>query len=51
MVAMKRIVSLILVLMLILSLGGTAFADNTQSRAVIGADLNEDQVAAVCRSA
>lgn len=44
---MKRIVSLILVLMLILSLGGTAFADNTQSRAVIGADLTAEQVAQV----
>ncbi len=44
---MKRIVSLILVLMLILSLGGTAFADNTQSRAVIGADLTTEQVAQV----
>ena len=47
MVAMKRILSLILVLMLILSLGGTAFADNTQSRAVIGADLTAEQVAQV----
>ena len=44
---MKRIVSLILVLMLILSLGGTAFADNTQSRAVIGANLTAEQVAQV----
>lgn len=44
---MKRIVSLILVLMLILSLGGTAFADNMQSRAVIGADLTAEQVAQV----
>ena len=44
---MKRIVSLILVLMLILSLGGTAFADNTQIRAVIGADLTAEQVAQV----
>ena len=44
---MKRIVSLILVLMLILSFGGTAFADNTQSRAVIGADLTAEQVAQV----
>lgn len=44
---MKRIVSLILVLMLILSLGGTAFADNTQSRAVIGADLTAEQVVQV----
>lgn len=44
---MKRILSLILVLMLILSLGGTAFADNTQSRAVIGADLTAEQVAQV----
>ena len=44
---MKRIVSLILVLMLILSLGGTVFADNTQSRAVIGADLTAEQVAQV----
>lgn len=44
---MKRILSLILVLMLILSLGGTAFADNTQSRAVIGANLTAEQVAQV----
>ena len=44
---MKRILSLILVLMLILSLGGTAFADNTQSRAVIGADLTAEQVVQV----
>ena len=44
---MKRILSLILVLMLILSFGGTAFADNTQSRAVIGADLTAEQVAQV----
>ena len=44
---MKKIISFVLALILLLSLGAGAFADNIQSRAVIGADLNEDQVAAV----
>lgn len=44
---MKKIISLVLALTIILSLSCTAFADNTQSRAVIGADLNAEQVAQV----
>ena len=44
---MKKFLSLLLACLLLASLGVTAFADNTQSRAVIGADLNEEQIAAV----
>ena len=47
---MKRWMSLILCILMLASLGTTAYADGTeitQSRAVIGADLDESQVAAV----
>lgn len=44
---MKKFVSIILVTLMLMSGGTTAFADRTQSRAVIGADLNEEQTAAV----
>lgn len=47
----KRIISLILAVIMTMSLGTVAFADDsgqiTQSRAVIGADLNTEQIAAV----
>ena len=43
---MKKIVSFLLAAVLLLALAPTAFAVN-QSRAVIGADLNQEQVAAV----
>ena len=44
---MKRLISLILSLLLISSIGTVAIADSIQSRAVIGADLNEEQIASV----
>ena len=48
---MKKIISLILAVIMIASLGTAAYADGTaevtQSRAVIGADLSDEQVAAV----
>ncbi len=44
---MKKIISFALVFIIILSLSCTAFADNTQSRAVIGADLTAEQVSQV----
>jgi len=44
---MKRIISLLLVLTLMLSLGAAAFADDIQSRAVIGADLSGEQINSV----
>ena len=44
---MKKIISILLALVLVLSLSTAAFAELNQSRAVIGADLNEEQVAAV----
>ena len=44
---MKRILSLCLVLLLLVSLSATAFAAPNQSRAVIGADLNDEQIAQV----
>ena len=44
---MKRIITFALVLILIFSLAAPAWADNIQSRAVIGADLDNEQVAAV----
>lgn len=44
---MKKFLSILLACLLLASLGVTAFADNTQSRAVIGADLNDEQIAAV----
>jgi uncharacterized protein YpuA (DUF1002 family) len=43
----KRIISFVLVIILLFSLCTAAFADNIQSRAVIGADLTQDQVALV----
>ena len=36
-----------LALLLLLSVGGTAFAEEIQSRAVIGADLSEAEINAV----
>ncbi len=44
---MKKTVSIALVLMMILALAVPAYADNIQSRAVIGADLTPEQVTAV----
>ena len=44
---MKRIVSYILVFILLFSMGTTAFADEILRRAVIGADLNEEQTDSV----
>lgn len=44
---MKKIISLVLAFTIVLSLGCAAFADNTQSRAVIGADLTPEQVSQV----
>ena len=44
---MKKTVSIILLLTLLLSVSVPAFAEAIQSRAVIGADLNEGQVEAV----
>ncbi len=44
---MKKIISLILVLTLIISMAASAYAENIQSRAVIGADLNEEQINSV----
>lgn len=45
---MKRLLSMLLALMLLGSLGTAAFADEVkQSRAVIGADLDQNQLAAV----
>lgn len=48
---MKKMISFILILTIALSMGAVAYADTTeeptQSRAVIGADLTDEQVAAV----
>ena len=44
---MKRFISIILVIILLLSLGISAYADEIQSRTVIGADLNDEQIASV----
>ena len=44
---MKKWVSLVLMLVLVLSIGTGAFAEVNQSRAVIGADLDEEQIAQV----
>lgn len=44
---MKRFISIILVMILLLSLGISAYADEIQSRTVIGADLNDEQIASV----
>ncbi len=44
---MKKIISLVLAFTIVLSLGCAAFADNTQSCAVIGADLTPEQVSQV----
>ena len=43
---MKRVITFILVFCLLASLG-SAFADSSGSRAVIGADLTDEQVTAV----
>ena len=44
---MKKVISTILILAFIFSANVTAFADDIQSRAVIGADLNNDQISSV----
>lgn len=44
---MKKFISIILVMIFMLSLSFSAFAEQIQSRAVIGADLNEEQRASV----
>lgn len=44
---MKKFISIILVMIFMLSLSFSAFAEQIQSRAVIGADLNEEQCASV----
>lgn len=44
---MKKTVSIILLLALLLSVPVSAFAEEIQSRAVIGADLSEEQIEAV----
>lgn len=44
---MKKMISLVLAFTIVLSLGCAAFADNTQSRAVIGADLTPEHVSQV----
>jgi len=44
---MKKIISLLLTLLFIVSLSPRAFAEQTQSRTVIGADLNDEQINAV----
>ena len=44
---MKRFISIILIMILLLSLGISAYADEIQSRTVIGADLNDEQIASV----
>ncbi len=43
----KRLVSLLLAVAVIMSLGTAAWADNTQSRTVIGADLTDEQISSV----
>ena len=43
----RRITTLLLAVMLVAAMCVPAYADNGMTRAVIGADLNEDQVAAV----
>ena len=45
----RRITTLLLAVMLIAAMCVPAYADNGMTRAVIGADLNEDQVAAGIR--
>ena len=47
---MKRIVPMLLALLLFLSFGAVAVPDQNQRRAVIGADLNDEQIAAVYES-
>jgi uncharacterized protein YpuA (DUF1002 family) len=44
---MKRFISIILVMILLLSFTISAYADEIQSRTVIGADLNDEQIASV----
>ena len=45
---MKKIFSLLLALLLVAGMAVPAYADVNQSRAVIGADLSDEQVEAVC---
>ena len=44
---MRKIISIILSLLTLLSASGIAYADSIQSRAVIGADLNDEQISSV----
>ena len=44
---MKKIISIVLAAIMLLSLGTAAFADNSNSRAVIGANLTDEQIADV----
>ena len=44
---MKRFISILLVLTALLAAAPVSYAENTQSRTVIGADLTEEQVASV----
>ena len=44
---MKKLISIILVMIFMFSMSFSAFAEQIQSRAVIGADLNEEQRASV----
>lgn len=44
---MKKLISFLLAVLLLASLGAAAFADSYDSCAVIGADLNDDQVESV----
>lgn len=43
----KKLISFLMILTVLLSLGVAAYADNGQSRAVIGADLSDEQVESV----
>ena len=44
---MKKLITILLIIVMAVGMIVPAYAENIQSRAVIGADLNEDQVAAV----
>ena len=44
---MKKAVTVMLILVMVLGMAVPAYAENIQSRAVIGADLNDEQVASV----
>jgi len=44
---MKRFISILFIMILVFSMSLTAYADEIQSRAVIGADLNDEQISSV----